>query len=95
MPIGSVHLVATAFWSAGQDDLLAPYVEKYLALVPDLDIGGMLPGMVYAKRLFPMFGVEAAFLERAEGVAAQATPVVRASVLERADQLRRMLRSRG
>jgi aminopeptidase N len=95
VPIGSVSTVTTAFWRPGQDELLAPYAERYLELVPALDHGGMIPAMVYTHRLFPLFGLGADFLARTEAVADSAAPVVRKTMLQRADQVRRMLRSRG
>jgi aminopeptidase N len=95
VPISSVGQVATAFWRPGQDHLLAPYAQRYLDLVPDLQRGGMIPAMVFTNRLFPLFAVDQAFLERAKASAGQAAPVVRKTLIERADVVRRMLRSRG
>src|SRR5262245_56473723 len=46
VPLGSVYKVATAFWRPGQNDLLAPYIERYLDLVPHLGRGGMTPAMI-------------------------------------------------
>ena len=42
-----------------------------------------------------MVGADLHLVVRAEALAADATPVVRSSVLDRADRLKRMLRSRG
>jgi aminopeptidase N len=95
VPISSVGQVATAFWRPGQDDLLAPYTQRYLDLVPDLHRGGMIPAMVFTSRLFPLFAVDQAFIERAKTSATRAAPVVRKTLTERADVVRRMLRSRG
>jgi aminopeptidase N len=95
IPVGYVNQVATAFWRPGQDDLLAPYADRYLDLVPDLDRGGMTTAMAFTNRLFPVFGVDAAFLDRAREAAVSAAPVVGKSLTERADLVRRMLRSRG
>jgi aminopeptidase N len=95
VPVGSVGRTATAFWRPGQEGVLAAYAERYLDLLPALDRGGMILAMVYTERLFPMFAVDAAYVDRVEAAAAQAAPVVRKSTLERADLLRRMLRSRG
>ncbi|WP_213452573.1 aminopeptidase N [Rhizomonospora bruguierae] len=95
VPISSVRQVTAAFWSPGQDDLLAPYAGSYLELVPGLGRGGMIPAMVYTNRLFPLFAIDEAYLARAEAAAATAAPVVRKTLLERADVIRRMLRSRG
>jgi aminopeptidase N len=95
VPIGSLTPVTTAFWRPGQGELLAGYAERYLELLPGLDRSGMIPAMAYTHRLFPVFGVGADFPARAEAAAAAAAPVVRKSVRERTDELRRMLRSRG
>jgi aminopeptidase N len=94
VPIGSFATVATAFWRPGQDDLLAPYTERYLKLLPELDRGGMIPAMVHTNELFPQVAVDEAFLGRVEASAEQAAPVVRRTALEKADVVRRMLRSR-
>jgi aminopeptidase N len=95
VPITASGVVATAFWRPGQDDLLAPYAERYLELLPQLHHGGMIPGTVYTGRLFPMFAIDEAFLVRVQAAAQRAAPVVRQTVLERSDRVRRMLRARG
>jgi aminopeptidase N len=95
VPVGSVRQVMRAFWRPGQDALLGPYAGRYLDLVPNLDRGGMIPAMVYTTLLFPLVAADLAFLDSAEAAATQAAPVVRTTLLERADLLRRMLRSRG
>jgi aminopeptidase N len=95
VPIGSVGQVATAFWRPGQDGLLAPYPERFLDLVPKLHRGGMTPAMTFTTRLFPVFAVDEAFLASVQASAAHAAPVVRKILTERADTVRRMLRSRG
>jgi aminopeptidase N len=95
VPVGSVHQVATAFWRPGQEKLLEPYAERYLDLLPQLDRGGMIPAMVYTNRLFPLFAIGPGFVEQAEAAVVQAAPVVRKTLRERADLVRRMLRSRA
>ncbi|MGW1984113.1 aminopeptidase N [Streptomyces collinus] len=95
VPLASVHSVATLFWSAGQDDLLRPYGEAYLDLLPAIDRGGSVPATVFTRSLFPLFGIDLTFVERAEDLAAQAVPVVRTNLLDRADRMRRILHSRG
>ncbi|MBY8870748.1 aminopeptidase N [Micromonospora sp. PLK6-60] len=94
VPVGSLTAVTTAFWRPGQDALLAGHAEAYLRLLPELGRAGMIPAMAYSQRLFPVFAGGADFPARAETAAAGAAPVVRRSVRERADELRRMLRSR-
>jgi aminopeptidase N len=93
--VGSMGAVARAFWRPGQDEILAPYGEKYLSLLPGFERGGMIPAMVFSGRLLPRFGTTDDFPSRAEKVAAEAAPVVRQTVLEYGDELRRMLRARA
>jgi len=95
VPVGRAREVGMAFWRPGQDDVLAPYAEHYLGLVPDLDRGGMIPALVYTQVLFPPFAIGPDYIPRALDAAAQAAPVVRKTLSERADVIRRMLRSRG
>ena len=95
VPIGSITGVTAAFWRPGQDALLAGYADAYLKLLPQLAGAGMIPAMAYTQRLFPVFGTDDGFPARAEEAAADAVPVVRKSVRERTDELRRMLRARG
>ncbi|OIJ66019.1 aminopeptidase N [Streptomyces mangrovisoli] len=95
VPIASVHSVAALFWSAGQDDVLRPYAQAYLDLVPTIHHGGTVPARTYTKWLFPLFGIDLTFVGRAEGLAAEAVPVVRTNLLDQADRMRRILRSRS
>ena len=95
VPVSSVGAVATAFWRPGQDDLLAPYLDRYLEVVPILHQGGMISAMVYAGVLFPVFGIDADYLDQTVQVSRESAPVVRARVEERADEVRRMLVTRG
>ena len=86
---------ATAFWRPGQEHLLAPYRQRYLDLVPDFDRGGMIIGSAYTMALFPLFAVDDAFLAHVRAASETATPAVAKPLLERADLVRRMLRSRA
>jgi aminopeptidase N len=95
VPVGTVGTVAAAFWRPGQDDLLAPYAERYLDLLPHLAQGGMIPAMVYTSRLLPLYGVDEEFLARAQAAARRVAPVVRKTLVDRSDRLRRMLLARG
>ncbi|MEV6507571.1 aminopeptidase N [Streptomyces sp. NPDC051642] len=94
VPINSVGLVAASFWRPGQDELLAPYAERYLEAVPKLHQGGMILAMSYTHRLFPLHAIDAAYIEQARQVSQEAVPVVRTTVLERSDEVSRMLRTR-
>jgi len=95
VPVGSIGQVAPAFWRPDQDALLAPYAERYVELLPGFERGGMISAMVFTTRLFPLYGIDAAFLEKAQAAAQQCAPVVRKTLAEQADVVRRMLRSRG
>ena len=95
VPISSVGEVATAFWAPGHVELLRPYAERYLELLPHLHAGGMIPAMVYSGRLFPPYGIDAAFISRAKEVASTTAPVVRRRLGERAEEVRRMLVARS
>ncbi|MEU2588186.1 aminopeptidase N [Streptomyces avermitilis] len=94
VPLSSVSQVTTAFWRPSQDLLLAPYAERYLALIPQLERGGMIPAMVFTSRLLPPYAIDAEFLTAAENASQDTVPVVRKTLLERSDIVRRMLGAR-
>jgi aminopeptidase N len=94
VPVSSVGLVTHAFWRPGQEELTEPYTERFLELLPRMHEGGMIPAMAYSRGL-PPFGIDEAYLDRALEVARHATPVVRKTVEERVDELRRMLAARS
>ncbi|MGW2960510.1 aminopeptidase N [Streptomyces sp. NPDC001220] len=94
VPVQSVGAVAAAFWRPGQDALLAPYAEHYLAAIPQLDQGGMIPAMVYTSQLFPLYAIDSAYVDKAQQAIQEAAPVVRNTLLERSDTVLRMLRAR-
>jgi aminopeptidase N len=95
VPIAAVSQVATAFWRPGQDAVLAPYPQRFLDLVPHLSLGGMTPAMVFTGRLFPPYAIDTAFLTAARTAAEPAPPVVHNLLLDRADVVSRMLRTRA
>ncbi|HEU5356682.1 MAG TPA: aminopeptidase N [Actinocrinis sp.] len=92
--VGAVGTVMSAFWRPGQDALLAPYAVRYLELLPGLERGGMIPAMVFTNRLFPLYGIDRDYPDTALAAAESTAPVVRKTLTERADLVRRMLRSR-
>ncbi|MEU9992799.1 aminopeptidase N [Streptomyces sp. NPDC048045] len=94
VPVSAVGQVAAAFWRPSQETLLAPYARRYLEAIPQLHRGGMIPAMVAANTLFPPYAIEPAYIEEARQAAEQAAPVVRKTLLERSDVVRRMLHSR-
>ena len=96
VPVGEAAVVTRGFWRPGQEHVLAPYADRFLELLPDLHRGGMIHGMAFTHRLFPMYAVDEAFLDRAVDACADGVmPVVSKTVADRADVVRRMLRSRG
>jgi aminopeptidase N len=95
VPIGSFGAVSTAFQRPGQEELLAPYRDRYIELLPELHRSGMIVAMVFTRRLFPLYGVDEAYLSRAAEAAREAAPVVRKTLDERADEVRRMIRTRA
>jgi aminopeptidase N len=95
VPIGLLAVVSQAFWRPGQEAVLAPYADRYLALLGHLDRRGMITAMHYTSRLFPQYAIDTAFIDRAEKASEGSAPVVRKSLLGRADLLRRVLRSRN
>ncbi|MGW6202644.1 aminopeptidase N [Streptomyces sp. NPDC055089] len=95
VPLASVHSVAALFWSAGQEELLKSHTAAYLDLVSTIHDSDSMQATVYTRSLFPLFGIDRTYLNRAESLAAQAVPVIRTNLLDRADRMRRVLRSRG
>ncbi|WP_217545902.1 aminopeptidase N [Streptomyces sp. GbtcB6] len=95
VPVQAVSPVAAAFWRPGQDAQLAPYAEHYLAAIPELHQGGMIPAMTYTSHLFPPYAIDPAYIEKARQATQEAAPVVRNTLLERSDAVRRMLRARA
>ena len=95
-PIQTAHTVAAAFWRPGQDEVLAPYAERYLAALPTLHDGGMIQGLTLAFTLFPVFAVDEAWVRHAREVAAaHAAPVVVGALTERSEEVLRMLQTRA
>jgi aminopeptidase N len=95
-PIQTVSTVSDAFWRPGQDELLAPYAERYIEALPSLHEGGMIPGLALSFCLFPVFAIDEAFVERArEAAADRAAPVVIGSLTERSEEVLRMVRARS
>jgi aminopeptidase N len=95
VPVQSARVVATALWRPAQEEVLAPYAERYLEALPTLHEGGMIPGLALTHTLFPVFTIDQAWVARAREVArAEAAPVVVGSLTERSEEVLRMLRAR-
>ncbi|UFN45426.1 aminopeptidase N [Nocardioides okcheonensis] len=96
VPIQAARTVGPALWRPGQDDVLAPYAERFLAALPTLHEGGMIPGLALTSSLFPVHAIDEAWIRRAREVAAaQAAPVVVGALTERSEEVLRMVRARG
>ena len=96
VPIQSAGHVAAALWRPGQEEVLAPFLDRYLEALPTLHEGGMIPGLALTATLFPLYAVDEAWVARAREVAAaQAAPVVISALTERSEEVLRMVRSRG
>jgi len=89
------YAVARAFWRPGQDEVLAPYADRYLDQMRDVR-GGLLSMLSLVRGMFPLFADEA-FVARAREVAEHpgTDPTVRSQLLTGSDTLTRMLRARG
>jgi aminopeptidase N len=96
VPIQTASTVAAAFWRPGQDDVLAPYAERYIEALPTLHDGGMIPGLALSTSLFPVYAIDEAWVAHVREVAsAQAAPVVIGALTERSEEVLRMLRTRA
>ena len=97
VPLGRLRDVQQAFWQPSQGDLLAPYADRFVELLPSLGSGGMISSMATVAALFPVVGVDGALLDRLARTAAAPgiDPVVARAVAVRSDELRRMLLARG
>ena len=96
VPVQSARSVSNAFWRPGQDEVLAPYADRYLEALPVLHEGGMIPGLALTFLLFPIYAIDEAYVERTREVAAaHAAPVVIGSLTERSEAVLRMLRTRA
>jgi aminopeptidase N len=96
VPMGALSSIGAAFWRRSQGEILAPYADRYLELLPTLHLRGMIPAITLSNMLYPHAGVDAAFAERAVAAARAdgVSPAVRRTVIELTDRLNRMLRTR-
>ena len=91
VPVGALSSVMSTFWRPGQGELLAPYAARYLEVLPTLERGGMISAMVFTNQLFPLHGIGQDYPDAALAAAESTAPVVRKTLTERADLVRRML----
>jgi aminopeptidase N len=97
VPMGSLREIRRAFWRRSQGDILAPYADRYLEVLPTLHHRGMIPALGVSSALYPRAGVDAAFAVRAVDAAGAdgVSPGVAKNVREWTDRLNRMLKSRS
>jgi aminopeptidase N len=97
VPLGMVGSLGRAFWQPGQEDVLAPFAERYVEVLPEFGRFGMIQAYAIPGAMFPIVGVGRDFLDRAQAAVAGGgvSPVVERTVLEYSDQLRRMLTARA
>jgi len=91
IPPGVLGLVGRSFWRPGQDDLLAPYAERFLESLPLLGDAGMLWALSLSGGFYPAVGGDDGFVERLEEAAEgdEVSPLVRQSVRTLNDRRRR------
>ena len=97
VPMGSLGEVRRAFWRRSQGELLSSYAERYLEVLPELHKAGMIPALSVSNAMYPRAGVGEDFAARAveAAMADGVSPIVRQTVIENTDQLRRMLKARS
>jgi aminopeptidase N len=97
VPRGALADVGRAFWRRSQAEILAPYSDRYLKVLPTLHLGGLIPALGLSSSLYPRAGVGADFAERAiEAAKSEAiSPPVAKTVIELTDRLNRMLKTRA
>ncbi|WP_210440886.1 aminopeptidase N [Nocardioides xinjiangensis] len=96
VPIQNARTVSEAFWRPGQDEVLAPYAQRYIDALPSLHAGGMIPGLALSYSLFPVFAVDEGWVAHVREVAAaHAAPVVVSALTERSEEVLRMVRTRS
>ena len=89
-----VRAIGGAFWQRGQTDLLLPYVDRYLEVLPAVwrDWSPQLAGSL-TLQLFPVTAVEQGVHDRVEAflAAGELPPGLRRVLSEQLDDLRRAL----
>ncbi|MET0693682.1 MAG: aminopeptidase N, partial [Propionibacteriaceae bacterium] len=97
LPVDRVSRLGLAFWRRGQDEVLAPFRQAYLDVLPELGHSGMTWTLALTGSIFPQADTDDDFPARL--VSAATAPgvsyLVGKRVLERTDTLRRMLVTRS
>ena len=99
IPPGVIGRAGRAFWQPGQEAVLTPYAEKYLASLREISDTGMLWALSLSAAFYPAVGGEDGFVDRLEEAAAGdgVSPLVSQTVRELNDRRRRReaARARG
>jgi aminopeptidase N len=99
LPPDVLGKVGRAFWRPGQQQLVTPYAEKFLASLPQISDTGMLWALSLSGGFFPALGGEDGFSDRLDAAAGDegVSPLVRQAVRELNDRRRRReaARARG
>ena len=99
IPPGVIGRAGRAFWQPGQEAVLTPYAEKYLASLREISDTGMLWALSLSAAFYPAVGGEDGFVDRLEEAAGGdgVSPLVRQTVRELNDRRRRReaARARG
>ncbi|HET7387325.1 MAG TPA: aminopeptidase N [Nocardioidaceae bacterium] len=94
---GHLAKMGRTFWRPQQTELLTPYAERFLELLPALGEGGMLWSLSMALYMYPQAGIGPDYPKRLDRAAGgeEVSPAVRQEIRERADRLTRMLAARA
>ncbi|HEX5995296.1 MAG TPA: aminopeptidase N [Jiangellales bacterium] len=97
VPMGSLRHIRQAFWRRSQGEILAPYADRYLEILPTLHLAGMIPALSVSNALYPRAGVGEEFAAKAVTAARaeSVSPAVARIVIENTDRLNRMLKTRA
>ncbi|WP_432946315.1 ERAP1-like C-terminal domain-containing protein [Kribbella sp. CA-253562] len=96
--VNELSSLCAGFWHPLQDELTAPYVERYFAEIAGTAQirAGIVVGLT-AGRIFPRYAVSQSTVERAEALAGDETvaPGIRRAVADAADDLKRSFAARN
>jgi aminopeptidase N len=97
VPRGALANIGRVFWRRSQGEILAPYADRYLQVLPTLHLGGMISALGLTNALYPKAGVGTEFAEKAVAAAKGdgISPAVAKAVIESTDRLNRMLKTRA
>ena len=96
VPVDLMPRMGTAFWRRGQENVLQPYLDSYVAGLPGITGSGMQWALAVVGSMFPRAASDEAYVARlVDAVSDPAvSPLVNQRVRERADTLLRTLRAR-